>query len=446
MDRIIVYPGALPLDTDMLNVQRNAMISDGLLAQAMLGTGTAVVGLACAPTSPASMAVNIGPGMISSMQTVDATAFGSLPADTADSLVKVGINLTTTLSSSLGTITAPATSGQSQVYLISVGFTEADSGSTVLSYYDAANPSVAYSGPANSGAPQNTQRTQRAALTLTAGTPATTGTQVAPATPGSNVALWQITVAYGAATITSGNIVAAPGAPFVGGGSVQPGRLLNVQKWTAAGTYTYTPTVGTNSTVWEVRGAGGSGGGAAATTASTNSAAASGGGSGAFVRHRATSGFGGAAIVVGAGGAAPIAGANNGSNGAASSVTATGFTLNAPGGGYGNGAAAGTTSAITGPGAPGAVGTGGNLLNVTGDQGGLGLTVVAGSSFWGASGDGGEADGGGGATVGTTNAGVAGTAPGAGGSGAASGCTGAGGSATAGGAGADGGVWVWEFS
>ena len=54
MDRQIVYPGQIPLETDLLNSNRFAMIAIAKLAAAMLGTGTVANGLACAPTSPAS--------------------------------------------------------------------------------------------------------------------------------------------------------------------------------------------------------------------------------------------------------------------------------------------------------------------------------------------------------------------------------------------------------
>ena len=40
MDRILVYPGNIPLDTDILNTNRNSMVALGYLAQAILGTGT----------------------------------------------------------------------------------------------------------------------------------------------------------------------------------------------------------------------------------------------------------------------------------------------------------------------------------------------------------------------------------------------------------------------
>lgn len=444
MDRSIVYPGSLPFDSDMLSLQRNVMVAEGFLAQAMLGNGPVVNGLACGPTSPASMSVVIGPGMIASQQYVDPNPYGSLGTDTTDQVVKVGVN---TSSWATPIFTAPS-AGNSVNILIEAAFSETDTGLLVLPYYDASNPTVAYSGPNNTGAAQNTQRIQRVALTAKVGLPYVTsgGTPNTPAVDSGNVALYVVTISSSTTSITSGNIVVAPGAPFIGGGSLLPGRLIGIQKWIAQGTYTYTPTPGTNATIWEVRGGAASAGGAAVTSA-TQMAAGSGGGSGAFVRHRATSGFAGAAVVVGQGGAAPAAGANNGADGTASSVTATGFTLNAPGGGHGLGCAAQSASFIVSGGSPGAVGTGGNLLNATGDQGGPAIGIIAGADYYLISGDGGEAEeGGGGASVGTTTAGNAGTTPGAGGSGAASGGSGAGGTAQPGGAGPDGGVWVWEFT
>src|SRR5487761_2037361 len=108
MDRNLVYPGSIPLDTDLLSLNRNAMVAIGYLTQAVLGGSPIVDGLACTPTTPASMTVTIGPGSISQISVVDTLAFGSLPADAGD-LVKMGVNL----SSTSFTLTAPSTSGQS---------------------------------------------------------------------------------------------------------------------------------------------------------------------------------------------------------------------------------------------------------------------------------------------------------------------------------------------
>ena len=92
MDRQIVYPGSIPLDTDLLSIQRNVMVAMGYLAQATLGSTTIADGLACTPTSPASLSVVIGPGSITQFGVVDSEAFGSLPA-LSDPLVRIGVNL-----------------------------------------------------------------------------------------------------------------------------------------------------------------------------------------------------------------------------------------------------------------------------------------------------------------------------------------------------------------
>src|ERR1700722_10136407 len=154
MDRNIVYPGAIPLDTDLLSINRNIMIALGILIRATLGTETTVDGLACIPTAPASMSVQVGPGSLTQLSVVDATPFGSLSADTTDPLVKMGINL----ASQYFDLQSPLNSGSSVNYLIQSCLQESDQGLIVLPYYNAANPSQPYSGPANSGLPQATLR------------------------------------------------------------------------------------------------------------------------------------------------------------------------------------------------------------------------------------------------------------------------------------------------
>jgi hypothetical protein len=39
MDRQIVYPGAIPLDTDFLSTNRNTLVAISALTRATLGTG-----------------------------------------------------------------------------------------------------------------------------------------------------------------------------------------------------------------------------------------------------------------------------------------------------------------------------------------------------------------------------------------------------------------------
>ena len=92
MDRTIVYPGSIPLDTDLLQLNRNTMVALGALMKAVLGTAMVADGLGVSPTTPNSMSVSVGPGSITAFAVVDATPFGSLPAD-SDGLLKMGVNL-----------------------------------------------------------------------------------------------------------------------------------------------------------------------------------------------------------------------------------------------------------------------------------------------------------------------------------------------------------------
>jgi hypothetical protein len=204
MDRSIVYPGSIPLDTDLLNTNRNAMIGLGALIQAVLGSATVVDGLAVAPTSPASLAISVGPGSITQLATLDAAAYGSLAADTTTPLVKMGVNLAATGF----TLTAPATSGQSVAWLLEASFQETDTNPVVLPYYNAASPSQPYLGPNNAGTAQATRRAQLVQLQAKPGAAAATGSQVAPAVDAGWVGLAVITLAYGQTQITAGNIAA----------------------------------------------------------------------------------------------------------------------------------------------------------------------------------------------------------------------------------------------
>ena len=66
MAEFLMYPGSIPLDTDVLETNRNGMIALRDLARMILGTNTIVDGLACAPTAPASMAITVGPAALRS--------------------------------------------------------------------------------------------------------------------------------------------------------------------------------------------------------------------------------------------------------------------------------------------------------------------------------------------------------------------------------------------
>ena len=211
MDRQIVYPGQIPLETDLLHAQKDALIGLAMACQAVLGTSTVVDGLACTPTTPASLSVTIGQGSLYAVEPVDASAYSSLAADTTDSIVKQGIQLApTTL-----TLTPPGTVGYAINYLIEAAYLEQDGGATVLPYYNASNPSQAYSGPNNSGAAQNTTRQGLISFQAKAGVAAASGSQATPAVDAGYIALYVVTVAYGATTISAGNIAPVAGAPFI---------------------------------------------------------------------------------------------------------------------------------------------------------------------------------------------------------------------------------------
>jgi hypothetical protein len=242
MDRRIVYPGSIPLDIDILSPQQNAMVLAGFLAQATFGAATLFDGLACVPTAPASLSVKVGPGSVISFQPLEATAYGSLVADTADSIMKIGVNRgATTLS-----FASPIIAGQSQYFLIEGSFLEQDGSPTVLTYYNSSNPAVPFSGPGNSATPQNTVRTQSVNLQIKAGAAAATGTQTIPPVDSGWFGLWVITLQTGQSSITSGSIALYGGAPFVGA-KIPALAPINSAALTGLPTST-TPTLGDAST------------------------------------------------------------------------------------------------------------------------------------------------------------------------------------------------------
>ncbi len=343
MDRNIVYPGSIPLDSDLLGTNRNVMVALGALIQATLGTTTVFDGLAVTPSIPASMVVYVGPGSITQLGNVDANSYGSLPADTAHALMKMGVNLAAVPFA----VTAPTTSGQSVNYLIEATFQEADGGLVVLPYYNAANPAVPYLGPANSGAGQATLREQLVQLQLKPGVPAAAGAQATPAVDAGWVGLAVITVNYGQSSVTSANIATVPTAPLLPFKlpALRPG-FASLQSFTSSGTFVVP--AGVTRVKVEVIGGGGAGG-----THATQSAA--GGGAGGRAT-RIISGLVPGSVIpvtVGAGGAASATPANGGNGGASSFST----YVSATGGGGGVGGSAATVCA----GAIGGVGVGGDV-------------------------------------------------------------------------------------
>ena len=397
MDRQIVYPASIPLDTDFLTQNRSAMVALGALAQAVLGTATIVDGLACQPTSPASLSATVGAGSVTQFGAVDALSYGSLGADTTDQIVKMGVNLQPTTF----TLSAPATPGQSVIYLIEATFSEADATPVVLPYVNAANPAQPYSGPNNSGTAQNTQRIERVQLQLKAGAAANTGTEVAPAIDSGWSGLYLITVNNGQSVVTAANIVVHPASPFVNFKlpALTPGFS---RRLAYAETTTFTVPLGVSLIRATVIGGGGGGGG------SNGSYAAAGGGAGGFASGTFAVTPGSViAITVGTGGGGGGSGASGG-NGTESSFGAFCVAYGGEGGQF-------QTTQSTFGGAGGNA-SGGELAGSggCGSDGQNGTTVIGGNGGASMLGGGGRAST---ATGGSTNLSINGQAPGSGGGG-----------------------------
>jgi len=399
VDRQIVYPGGIPLDTDLLSTERNIMVAIGYLAQATLGTNIVVDGLACGPTEPQSMSVVVGAGSITQFGQVDTAPFGSLPAD-ALPLVRMGV----TLAPTSFTTTAPTTPGQGINYLIEASLLEIDASPVVLPYYNASNPAQPYSGPGNSGTAQNTQRLQQVQLQMKAGPPGPAGEQETPSVDAGWAGLYVISVYYGQDSVGGSNIVPIAAAPFVTWKLPQlsPGTR-NLAAFTPANQGVWTAPAGVQAVRLRIWGGGGSGG-------AGFSGAGGGGAGGGYCE-----GFFGVApgqgftVTVGNGGAG---------TGTAGGTSSFGNLAQATGG------AAGADGALNFGGAggsPGGQGSGG-ALSLSGSAGGGAFQGAAG---W-MSGSGGAAYAGSGAPgavgvglnteVGTVS-GNGGTAPGGGGSG-----------------------------
>ncbi len=237
MDRVIVYSGEVPRTQDILQGWQSAMVADAKILEALVGTGGFVTGLNCTPSS--GLIVSVAAGQIFQVASLEATTYSALAADTSDQIVKQGVNLTATNF----TITPPATGGFSQVFLIEAAYADFDTNSAVLPYFNSANPSAPFSGPGNSGTPQNTLRKGIVNLQVKAGIAATTGTQVAPSADSGFIGLWLVTVANGQLTISGGNIVQVANAPFIGA-SYMP-QLPAIPGYIQSGAWGYCVDAGT---------------------------------------------------------------------------------------------------------------------------------------------------------------------------------------------------------
>ncbi|MGS0649175.1 hypothetical protein ACU81Q_16325 [Komagataeibacter melomenusus] len=191
MDRQIVYPAQIPLDSDLLNAQRNAFVGLGHLAGMAYGDNTvAAGGFACTPGT--GLAVTIAPGSLLAAGVVDISAYGTLAAN-GSVLVRQYVSRDPV------TLTVP---GAGATYTVYATPTTVDADATVLPFYNAADPSVTYAGADNSGKAAPTVRQDLAQL------------GIAATVPDGAYPLWTITVPAAATAITSDMIAQAEGAPF----------------------------------------------------------------------------------------------------------------------------------------------------------------------------------------------------------------------------------------
>ena len=406
MDRNIVYPSSIPLDTDVLSINRNTMIALGFLAQTVLGTNTVADGLQCQPTIPASMNVAIGPGSLTQFGPVDILDYGSIPADAVDFIVKMGINTLSTVFS----VQAPLSAGQSINCLVQAAFQEADALPVVLPYYNAGNAGQSFSGPANSGSAQNTVRTQRVQLMLKPGVPANTGSQTTPEADSGWIGLYQITVSYGQTQVVGGNITLMPSAPFLVCKlpSARPGFGSGVKSFVASGSFTVPP--GVTQVEVEVWGAG------CGSFASLPGLPSGGGSGGGYARKLVTGLTPGQSIpvTVGVGG---VGGTTDGAGASAGGASSFGSFASASGGGLNR---IGTVSSPQFGATPAGVGVSGDVTfsgsagqsaiwnqNGTGQGGMGGAAPMGGAQNSGSTGNIGCFPGGGAAGAGTGSAGNA---------------------------------------
>ncbi len=220
LNRLITQIGQSIYEWFFTKPAQDNMVALGKLAAAVLGTSPLANGLPCTPTSPASLQVSIGAGEVYALAALEATAYGTLPADTTHQIVKQGVSLDPVLVS----CAPPPTSGQAINYLIQVQYQDLDvsldpttgnAAPVVLQFYNSSNPSQPWQGPNNSGQTSSTFRKGVVAIQAKAGIAASTGSQVTPAPDTGWIGLWVVTVANGQASITAGNIAQYAGAPIL---------------------------------------------------------------------------------------------------------------------------------------------------------------------------------------------------------------------------------------
>lgn len=216
MNRSIVYDEEQIDPFDVLWQNKDVLAALGGLMTSLAGQNTTVVsGFAPTQTSPASLSINLGAGLIFQQSPIDPTQYGALPLDT--SVVQQqgyagaqSITLSTTGLSSGQSMWALVQAQFSQVDVVRPG----DPTGGVLNYINPDNPTEVFQGPNGDGQSQPTLRQATVAIQIIYGTPASTGSEVPPNPTNGWVPLYLIDLAFNQTTITTGQILVA--GPSVG--------------------------------------------------------------------------------------------------------------------------------------------------------------------------------------------------------------------------------------
>lgn len=179
-------------------------------------TSTLLRGFGATQNVSPNLSIQLASGSIYSESALDGTPFGSLPAD-ATLVYQQGFAAAQTI-----TLQNTLTSGQSQWVLLQCVYEQADAvratdpNNGVLPYVNTLNILQPLFGPGGTNGEQPTQRDGIASVSEIYGTPALTGSQVAPLPTGSAVPMYLILLQSGQTQITNGEILVA--GPSVGTG------------------------------------------------------------------------------------------------------------------------------------------------------------------------------------------------------------------------------------
>ncbi len=207
MHRVIVFPGQVARETDILSTNRYAMEGMAAISGALFGLTPTITGFAAYPAPP-GLFVAIGPGAMFAPMAVDASRYGSLEASGAVILKHAALTESLTLQTP-----APAGAGQVAMHLIQARLAEVDEGASVIPYFNAVDPSMPIWGVGGNGLAQPTQRTIRVELGVKGSPGALPAAAVPPSPDPGWTPLYVVTVPAGAVSVPLRAISPHPAAP-----------------------------------------------------------------------------------------------------------------------------------------------------------------------------------------------------------------------------------------